>query len=186
MLCGILATDPNKVPMHGKLSSKNMTTIFVNFTFPQELYCTHWGGMILKPTLVLCAAIYLKGKNYLKQLLIIPAVNTWKDFFSLGRASRVRISVRGLTSGRSEGRHIALWILYKESSNHFAIQWDVRVRTSTVNEEEEKIFYIMYIILYNKYYIQLSLRCGPGQTCWLACLCSAWSASVHQDPQESE
>ena len=32
MLCGILATDPNKVPMHGKLSSKNMTTIFINFS----------------------------------------------------------------------------------------------------------------------------------------------------------
>ena len=26
---------------------------------------------------------------------------------------------------------------------------------------------------------QLSLRCGPGQTCGLACLCSAWSASVY-------
>ena len=33
---------------------------------------------------------------------------------------------------------------------------------------------------------RLSLCCGPGQTCWLACLCSAWSASVHQDPQGSE
>ena len=102
MLCGILATDPNKVPMHGKLSSKNMTTIFINFTFQQELYSVHWGGMILKPTLVLCAAIYFKGKNYLKQLrwTLVRTFSHWAvhpGFEPRSEASRQG----GLGDGRS-------------------------------------------------------------------------------------